>query len=199
MVQVKINGGAMLIALILSTVGCAAKHVVLVTAPNATLAPQPNSAQGSYQGVSVFLRANAWNKDPKTLARDLTPIEVTVQNDSGRPLAIRYEDFALIATDNRRYSDIPPYRIKGDSYEKLQPYWAYSGAYYAAIRLPTEAMLQEGISEGVVADHGRVTGFLYFHKPVGPSQGLAFSAILVDMHTGQSFGQIVVPFAVKEF
>ena len=39
MVQVKINGGAMLIALILSTVGCAVKHVVLVTVPNATFRP----------------------------------------------------------------------------------------------------------------------------------------------------------------
>ena len=199
MVQVKINSGAMLIALIRGTFGCAAKRVVLVMAPNATLAPQPNSAQGSYQGVSVFLRANAWNKDPKTLARDLVPIKVTIQNDSGRPLAIRCEDFTLITTDNRRYCDIPPYRIKGASYEKLQPYWAYSGAYYAAVRLPTEAMLQEGISEGVVADHGRVTGFLYFQNPVGSSQGLAFNAILVDMRTGQSFGQVVVPFAVKEF
>jgi hypothetical protein len=149
MVQVKINGGAMLIALLLSTVGCAAKRVVLVTAPNATLAPQPNSAQGSYGGVSVFLRTNAWNKDPKTLAGDLVPIEVTIQN--------------------------------------------------AAVRLPTEAMLQEGISEDVVADQGRVTGFLFFHKPVGQSQGLAFNAILVDMRTGQSFGQIAVPFAVTEF
>jgi len=60
-------------------------------------------------------------------------------------------------------------------------------------------MLQEGISEGVVADHGTVTGFLYFHKPMGQSQGLAFNATLVDMRTGQNFGQIVVPFTVKEF
>src|SRR5579864_4708747 len=125
-------GSAMLLALIFGTVGCAAKRVVLVPVTNANLAPQPDSAQGSSQGVSVQLRANAWDDDPKTLDKDLVPMEITIQNDSGRPLAIRYEDFALIAADNRRYSDIPPYQIVGDSYEHLQPYWAYSDAYYSA-------------------------------------------------------------------
>jgi hypothetical protein len=191
-------GSAMLLALIFST-GCAAKHVVLVPATNANLAPQPNSAQGSSQGVSVQLRANAWDDDPKTLDKDLIPMEITIQNDSGCLLAIRYEDFTLIAADNRRYSDIPPYQIAGDSYEHLQPYWAYSDAHYSAVRLPTEAMLQDAMSEGVVADHGRITGFLYFTKPMGQSQQLAFHATLVDMRTGKTFGEIVIPLAMKVF
>jgi hypothetical protein len=192
-------GSAMLLALIFSTVGCAAKRVVLVPAANATLAPQTNSAQGSSQGVSVQLRTTAWDDDPKTLDKDLVPIEITIQNDSGRPLAIRYEDFAIIAADNRRYSDIPPYQIVGESYKHLQPYWAYSDAYYSAVRLPTKAMLQDAISEGVVADHGSTTGFLYFTKPMGQSQQVAFHTTLVNMRTGQKFGQIVVPLAMKVF
>src|SRR6201993_2137401 len=192
-------GSAMLLALFFGTVGCAAKRVVLVPAVNANLAPQPNSAQGSSQGVSIQLRANAWDDDPKTLDQDLVPMEITIQNDSGRPLAIRYEDFLLIGANNHRYSDIPPYQIAGDSYKHLQPYWAYSDAYYSAVRLPTKAMLQDAISEGVVADHGRTTGFLYFTKPREQSQQLAFHATLVDMHTGQEFGEIVVPLAMKVF
>jgi hypothetical protein len=192
-------GSAMLLALFFGTVGCAAKRVVLVPAANATLAPQPNSAQGSSQGVSIQLRANAWDDDPKTLGQDLVPVEIAIQNNSGRPLAIRYEDFALIGANNHRYSDIPPYQIAGDSYKHLQPYWAYSDAYYSAVRLPTKAMLQDAISEGVVADHGRTTGFLYFTKPREQSQQLAFHATLVDMRTGQEFGEIVVPLAVKVF
>ena len=192
-------GSTTLLALIFSTAGCAAKHVVVVPAANARLAPQPNSVQGSSQGVLVQLRANAWDDDPKTLDQDLVPMEVTIHNDSGRPLAIRYEDFALIGADNRRYSDIPPYQIAGDSYQHLQPYWAYSDAYYSAERLPTRAMLQDAISEGVVPSHGSSTGFLYFAKPTGPSQQLAFQATLVDMRTGQKFGEIVVPLAMKVF
>jgi hypothetical protein len=192
-------GSAMLLALFFGTVGCAAKRVVLVPAANATLAPQPNSAQGSSQGVSIQLRANAWDDDPKTLGQDLVSVEIAIQNDSGRPLAIRYEDFLLIGANNHRYSDIPPYQIAGDSYKHLQPYWAYSDAYYSAVRLPTKAMLQDAISEGVVADHGRTTGFLYFTKPREQSQQLAFHATLVDMRTGQEFGEIVVPLAMKVF
>jgi len=192
-------GSAMLLALIFSTGGCAAKHVVLVPATSAILAPEPNSARGSSQGVSVQLRANTWDDDPKTLDQDLVPMEITIQNDSGRSLAIRYEDFALIAADNRRYSDIPPYRIAGDSYEHLQPYWAYSDAYYSTVRLPTMAMLQDAMSEGVVADHGRITGFLYFTKPTGQAQQLAFHATLVDMSTGKPFGEIIVPLTMKVF
>jgi len=192
-------GSAMLLALVLSTVGCAAKRVVLVPAANATLAPQPNSAQGSSQGVSIQLRANAWDDDPKTLGQDVVPVEIAIQNDSERPLAIRYEDFALIGANNHRYSDIPPYQIAGDSYKHLQPYWAYSDAYRSAVRLPTKAMLQDAIPEGVIADHGRTTGFLYFTKPMGQSQQLAFQAALVDMRTGQRFGGIVVPLAMKVF
>jgi hypothetical protein len=192
-------GSAMLFTLIFSTCGCAAKHAVLVPATNAILAPQPNSAQGSSQGVSIQLRANGWDDDPKTLDMELVPMEITIQNDSGRPLAIRYEDFALIAADNRRYGDIPPYRIAGVSYEHLEPCWAYSDAYYSAVRLPTMAMLQDAMSEGVVADRGRITGFLYFTKPTGQSQQLAFHATLVDMSTGRTFGEIVVPLAMQVF
>src|ERR1700746_2537963 len=87
---------AMLLALIFGTVGCAAKRVVLLPATNANLAPQPDSAQGSSQGVSVQLRANAWDDDPKTLDKDLVPMEITIQNDSGRPLGVRYEDFVIV-------------------------------------------------------------------------------------------------------
>jgi hypothetical protein len=192
-------GSAMLLALFFATVGCAEKRIVLVPAVNANLAPQPNSAQGSSQGVSIQLRANAWDDDPKTLDQDLVPMEITIQNDSGRPLAIRYEDFAIVGANNHRYNDIPPYQIVGDSYEHLQPYWAYSDAGYSAVRLPTKAMLQDAISEGVVADHERITGFLYFTKPIGQSQQLAFHAALVDMRTGQRFGEIVVPLAIKVF
>ncbi len=87
-------GSAMLLASVFGTVGCVTKRVVLVPATNANLAPQPNSAQGSSQGVSIQLRANAWNDNPKTLDKDLVSMEITIQNESGHPLAIRYENFS---------------------------------------------------------------------------------------------------------
>jgi hypothetical protein len=188
---------AMLLTFVFSMIGCAAKRVVLVPAPNATLAAQPNSAQDSSQGVSLLVQANAWNEYPRTLDRELIPIKVTLQNDSGRDLAIRYEDFVLIGANNRRFGDIRPDQIKGYDYEHLEPYWAFSDAYYAEVRLPTEAMLRQAISEGVVANGGEISGFLYFPRPSQIPQAISFSAALVDAHTKQKFGAIVVPLVVK--
>jgi len=189
----------MVLASVLSIAGCTAKRAVVVPAPNATLASAPNSAQGSDKGITVVLQANACDDFPQTLDRDLIPLRVTIENRSGRPLAVRYDDFVLIAADNRRYSDIPPDQIKGNTYERLSPYWAYSDAYYVDVRLPTEAMLQQAMSQGVVADSAETSGFLYFHTPTERPTAITFSAVLVDARTGQRFGSIDVPLRIEWF
>jgi len=192
--------GAIVLASVFSIAGCAAERAVLVPAPNATLASEPGSAQGSDKGVTVIVQANAWNDFPRGLERDLVPLRVTISNHTGRPLALRYDNFVLIAADNRRYSDIPPDQIKGNDFERLGPYWAYSDAYYPVdVRLPTEAMLQQAISQGVVADSAETSGFLYFPTPTEKSPAITFSAALVDARTGETFGVIDVPLRVEWF
>jgi len=189
---------ALLLTCLFSMIGCTAKRVVLAPAPNATLAAQPNSAEGSSQGVSVLLQADAWEGYPRTLDKDLIPIKVTIQNNSGHDIAIRYDDFVLIAANDRRYSDIPPDQIKGHSRQPLEPYWAYSEAEQRVeVQLPTDAMLKQAISEGVVPPGGETSGFLYFPRPSEIPQNITFSATLVDAHTEQKFGGIVVPLLVK--
>jgi hypothetical protein len=186
---------AMLLTLVFSMIGCTAKRVVLVPAPNATLAAQPNSAEGSSQGVSVLLQTNGY---PRTLDGDLIAIKVRIQNKSKHDVAIRYEDFALMAANDRRYSDIPPDQIKGYIRQPLEPEWAYSDAEERVeVQLPTETMLEQAMSEGVVAPGGETSGFLYFPKPPKTPQEISFSAILVDAHTNHKFGDIVVPLLVK--
>ena len=192
--------GAIVLTSIFSIAGCAAERAVVVPAPNATLASEPGSAQGSDKGVTVIVQANAWNDFPRGLERDLVPLRVTISNHTGRPLALRYDNFVLIAADNRRYSDIPPDQIKGNDFERLAPYWAYSDAYYPIdVRLPTEAMLQQAISQGVVDDRAETSGFLYFPTPTEKSPAITFSAALVDARTGETFGVIDVPLRVEWF
>jgi hypothetical protein len=140
-------GAALLFSFVFSMLACAAKRTVLVPAPNATLAAQPNSAQGLSQGVSVVVQTNAWDDYPRSLEKELIPIKIAIQNHSGRDLAIRYDDFVLACRNNRRYDDIPPYQIRAHDYEHLKPSWAYPDAYYAEVRLPTQAMLKEAVSE----------------------------------------------------
>jgi hypothetical protein len=194
----RVRAGALLVV-VFSMIGCTAKRLVLVPAPNATLAARPNSAEGSSQGVSVLLQADAWDGYPRTLDRNLIPIKVTIQNSSDHDVAIRYEDFVLIASGDRRYSGIPPDQIKGFSREALQPYWAYSEAekLVAVQQLPTESMLQQAMSEGVVVRGTETSGFLYFPRPSKLPNEITFNVILVDANTKQRFADIVVPLVLK--
>lgn len=190
---------AMLLMLAFSMIACTAKRVVLIPAPDAILAAEPNSAQESDQGVSVLLQANAWDGYPRTLEKDLIPIKVTIRNSSGHDMAIRYEDFVLIIANNQHYSDIPPDQIKGYSHERLEPYWAYSDAEQRVeVQLPTEAMLKQAMSEGVVVPGGETTGFLYFARPSQVhSSEITFKATFIDASTKQTFGSITVPLLIR--
>jgi hypothetical protein len=180
----------------LGTVGCATKREVLVPAPSALLAPQPNSAEASDSGVQIVVQTNAWDGYPRDLNADVIPLKITIRNHGRRPLAIRYGNFTLV-TEDRRYADIPPYEITGHTYEHLQPRWAYSNAEYVSVPLPTKEMLERSISEGIVSRDETAGGFLYFHKPAPGSQTLSFRTVLVDADTGQTFGSIVVPLALR--
>lgn len=53
-----------------------------------------------------------WSGKPVHLARLLTPIELTMQNGSGRSLRVCFTDLALVTNTGVRYPAIPPLRIK---------------------------------------------------------------------------------------
>jgi hypothetical protein len=57
-------------------------------------------------------------------------------------------------------------------------------------------MVRRATPEGVVADGGKVAGFVYFQKMKRGSTTLTLRADLVDAATKQSFGQVEIPFAV---
>jgi hypothetical protein len=168
---------ALLLVAGLGIVGCATKREVVLPAPSALLAAQPDSAEGSDRGIEIVVQTNAWDGYPRDLDANVIPLKVTIENHGRHPLAIRYGNFPLIAAGDRRYPDIPPYEITGHNYEHLQPQWAYSNAEYVSVSLPTKEMLEKAISEGTVSRNGTTGGFLYFHKPAPLSQALSFRAI----------------------
>lgn len=187
-----------LLILLFSILGCSSKRVVLVPAPDAVLAGQPNSAEGTNQGISLLLQADAWDGYPRSLEGALIPLKVTIRNRSAHDVAIRYDDFCLIAANDQRYTDIPPEHIRGFGTERLTPSWAYSDAEQRVhVQLPTEAMVKVAMSEGVVAPGGETSGFLYFPRVFQTPQEIRFSTKLVDAHTNETFGGIVVPLSVK--
>jgi len=112
---------------------------------------------------------------------------------------VRYDDFVLIAADNRRYSDIPPDQIKGNTYERLSPYWAYSDAYYVDVRLPTEACFSKRCLKVSSLIAQRPADSSTFTRRRKGRLQFTFSAVLVDARTGQRFGSIDVPLRIEWF
>lgn len=86
------------------------------------------------------------------------------------------------------------------------PHWwgpsvGYYRRYYPYMRsfnLPTRSMLSKGLPEGVISPGGYVDGFLYFRKVDPKLTTVDFVAKLQDAKTGQTFGQIQIPFQVEK-
>jgi len=98
-------------------VGCARRIVALLPAPEADkvarVAGEEQSALAEVAGVRMVVRGNAWTERLLALEEHLTPVHVTIENQSGRPLRIRYNEFALVSSSGVRYSLLPPYQIRG--------------------------------------------------------------------------------------
>lgn len=104
---------------VLLIAGCAAKRVVLVPAPTATIA-QNNTVKAEQAGVTMLAEPNAWNGTPADLADRVTPLKVTIRNHSGHPLRIEYDNIALVGPNDQTYAALPPADIHGSSYSNAQ-------------------------------------------------------------------------------
>lgn len=124
--------------------GCSAPGTQLEPAPAAeTVAPE--TAVDRVNGVRMTAETGTWDG----LARvktEVTPIRVTIENGSDTPIRLRYDDFALVGPQGRRYAALPPYGVEGevtdpvlvDAYDPVTaPGFAYSGfsvaPYYASV------------------------------------------------------------------
>ncbi len=98
------------IASVLSFFGVACGHMPeLKPDPAAPRAPgNPNAAFAEVAGVKVVVAGDAWDADPKNLPTVLTPVKVMLENQSGRPLKINYDEFKLAGSSGFTYSAIPP-------------------------------------------------------------------------------------------
>ncbi len=77
----------------------------------------PVTRQGSRQvafaqaaGVTVWAEFQ-WAGDPPNLHEYVTPVLVTIENTSGRPVRLAYQDFTLLGSTGTRYAALPPFGI----------------------------------------------------------------------------------------
>ena len=81
----------------------------LVPAPGAqTLPGQPRVAEETVEGVRAQVDSAAWRKGQ--LYDVLSPVKVTIDNGSGRPLRIAYGEFTLGGPSGFRLAALPPYQ-----------------------------------------------------------------------------------------
>ena len=123
----------LVLGLIVLLAGCAGRH--LAPAPQADrVAGDENAAQDEQNGVRVIFEAD-WHGDPDNLESAVTPLRVSLTNDSGHPLRVRYRDFTLATDTGFRSRAMPPFQIRGSVPEVqatlVRPYYGWNGFYVA--------------------------------------------------------------------
>ena len=80
-------------------------------------------------GVRIDVVADAWSGIPWDLD-DVQPLLVTIENNSGRKLRIRYDQFSVIGPGGDRQAALPPFEIRGTA---LVDPWYAAGSYPYAV------------------------------------------------------------------
>jgi hypothetical protein len=135
------NQRALIVLTAVITLGladCATRQ--LVPAPEAQLVPgKHDTAVAETDGVRVTVQSQAWSGSPASLPQQITPLKVTVVNQSSRPVRINYDDFTLTGSTGFTYSALPPYEITGTVREPVPvraPRFSYSGFLVAPFYRP---------------------------------------------------------------
>jgi len=107
-------GGAIVLAL-----SACAPVVTLTPAPSATLVPgTTNEAVASAKGIRMVVVGNAWVGEEGVLDY-VTPVRVTIEDDTTMPLRVQYRQFALVGQKGDLYAALPPFDIKGTITEPI--------------------------------------------------------------------------------
>ncbi|WP_420473741.1 hypothetical protein [Noviherbaspirillum sp. ST9] len=92
---------------------CASDVAMLRPAPEATRADTTGAAQsavGESGGVRVLATARAW--PGRVPVEDvITPLRLRIDNNSSRPVLVRYDRIMLAGASGKGYAALPPYEI----------------------------------------------------------------------------------------
>jgi len=123
--------------------GCATEPI-LVPGPGASRpAGTSEVAVAEVAGVRLWANGDAWKGTPSTLEEVLTPVQVTLENHSGRPIRIAYQDFSLLGGTGFRYAALPPFSLQGTAVSSaLQPGAVMPAAYHPSRAVPIQPRFQ---------------------------------------------------------
>jgi hypothetical protein len=90
----------------------------LVPAPGAPRAPD-GSVAASAAGVEVRVDARRWSGSPSDLPNIVTPLWVSVTNESSSSVRIRYRDLKLVGPSGLETAAIPPLKLQRPGTESI--------------------------------------------------------------------------------
>lgn len=177
----------------------------------------PDAALDTQCGVRVVANANAWTGPD--IRGEVLPIRVSVMNDSGHAIAIRYREVELVAPSGKTYAAVPPRQVQGaiEAHEvqscvapalcrhefsphsrdrTLHP--CRDPAHGTFVRLPTPEMLDWAMPERVIESGSQLAGFLYFQPVEVEQRRVTFRLRILDAKTEHEIGVARIPFAVVE-
>ncbi len=97
---------------LLAAAGCVRETQLRPLANAETVAGDKEAVATENAGVRLVADGDAWRGNPGNLEQRVTPVEVRLENHSGRPLRVKYGDFALVGESRFRYSAIPPLALR---------------------------------------------------------------------------------------
>jgi hypothetical protein len=96
------------VVVVLALAGCIPEARLQPRQDARSLAGEPSAAVAEAQGVRLIANGAAWAGHPRNLERRLTPVELRVENHSGRTLSIRYTLFELVGESRFHYAALSP-------------------------------------------------------------------------------------------
>jgi hypothetical protein len=110
----------LLMLTIISGITSCRDYVRLTPAPEAQEVEGINhAAKASVAGVNVIVQARAW-VGTTAIKTEVTPLKLTVENNTNKSIRIRYSDFALISSTGEHFAALPPYAIEGTIEEPVR-------------------------------------------------------------------------------
>jgi hypothetical protein len=213
------------LAAVLALASCA-HQPQLVPAPEAQTVPgHPRVAEETVENVRVHVDSGAWNRG--RLDAVLAPVLVSIENRSGRPLRVTYNELTLAGANGFRMAALPPFQVAAQNVTPV-PAPAFVSARFSMAPWQAPFYPAFGVWPGPFA-----FDTLYFDRwyPAWPSQPntdvlqaalpegvvedggrvqgfvyfrteprgtpVRFLFALLDANTGHPFGMIDIPFTVK--
>jgi len=94
----------------------------LEPAPGATPTTGEEEAEVSESGIALEIHTEAWSGTPAGLDRHVSPVLVTLTNDAGEPLRVRYPEFSLTTPTGQEIQPISPFEIEGTAAQRIDRY-----------------------------------------------------------------------------